>query len=49
MSYDVHKDDRFIVEGLNKELNDYLANEKQIKFERICEGFIRGRKIKLYK
>ena len=33
MSYDVHKDDRFIVEGLNEELNDYLANEKQIKFE----------------
>lgn len=34
MSYDVHKDDRFIVEGLNEELNDYLANEKQIKFEK---------------
>ena len=34
MSYDVHKDDRFIVEGLNEELNDYLTNEKQIKFEK---------------
>lgn len=34
MSYDVHKDDRFIVDGLNEELNDYLANEKQIKFEK---------------
>ena len=34
MSYDVHKDDRFIVEGLNEELKDYLTNDKQIKFEK---------------
>ena len=32
ISYDVHKDDKFIVDTLSEELKDYLDNENKIKF-----------------
>lgn len=32
LSYDVHKDDKFVVETLSDELKDYLDNENKIKF-----------------
>lgn len=32
LSYDVHKDDKFVVETLSEELKDYLDNENKIKF-----------------